>query len=215
MEKEFTIDLLERHRKVPTQEEMLEGYVHRFAGQRLGSSQAAAPVVEPEPVLPEPVPAPVAETEPEPVFLSFDLPATEAPVEPPVAEEAPVADVEPREEEPAWAATYGESEPVVEPVEAPVAEPATVEENPAWAATYTEPVEPELEATRVIAAMPEPEPEPQATLMMPAIDALEAAATEAAGPEPVEGAEEAPADGEKPGEAGGDHGKKKKKRRHR
>lgn len=41
---DFIIDILERHRNVPGREELLNEYVRRFAGKRMGEFAMAAPV---------------------------------------------------------------------------------------------------------------------------------------------------------------------------
>ena len=66
---EITIDLLERHCEVPTQEEMLAEYVRRFAGQKLGTAVAEVP----EP--PEVRLAPESEPEREPGMAAEEPPA--------------------------------------------------------------------------------------------------------------------------------------------
>jgi len=152
MDQNFPIDLLERHRRVPDKDGLLDDYVKRFAGQRLSEGLAATLVAEPEP-------EPVFETAPAPVEMAVEttFEATFEGTEP----EAPLADE-------AAVAMYAFDE-ALPAVETPVVEASAEEEAPATEAAP--PDEAALEAGKVVweaweppaETVPEPEPAPETT----------------------------------------------------
>jgi hypothetical protein len=155
---DIVIDLLERHAKVPDRETLLDDYVKRFAGKRLGDAVVPAPAPEESPtlevadVLEEEPPAPAPEPALEPERTAF----YEA-----VAEEPPVAAPEP---EPERTAVY-------EAVPEPEAAPAEPESTPTTVmAAVTEEPRSETVAFEAVAEPP-PSEDRSATVAFEAVTA--------------------------------------------